>query len=60
MTKDLNITTLNEGHMHEACDRASMLSAMFDDFLTQHPAVMGTPELKEKAEIISSALGDFY
>jgi len=60
MDDDLNKIKLTAGHMHEGCDRAYMLSSMFDEFLLQHPAVMRTPELKEKAETISDALGDFY
>jgi hypothetical protein len=60
MDEDFDKVKLTVGHMHEACDRTFMLSSMFDDFLLQHPAVMGTPELKKKAEAISDALGDFY
>ncbi|MBC17444.1 MAG: hypothetical protein CL942_14395 [Desulfovibrio sp.] len=60
MNEDLNKVKLTADHMHEACDRAFMLSSMFDEFLLQHPAVMGTPDLKKKAEAISNALGDFY
>ena len=60
MEEYLNKVKLTGEHMHEACDRAFMLSSMFDEFLLQHPAVMGTPELKEKADAISDALGGFY
>lgn len=60
MAEDLNNVELTVDHMHEVCDRAFMFSSMFDEFLLQHPAVMGTPNLKEKAEAISDALGDFY
>lgn len=60
MDENLNKVKLTADHVHEACDRAFMLSSMFDEFLLQHPAVMGIPELKEKAGAISDALGDFY
>jgi len=60
MDEDHNTVKLTGGHMHEACDRAFMLSSMFDEFLLQHPAVMGISELKGKAEALSDALGDFY
>lgn len=60
MDENLNKVRLTAEHMHEVCDRAFMLNCMFDEFLLQHPAVMGTPDLKEKAEAIANALGDFY
>ncbi|NJB67124.1 hypothetical protein GGQ74_000764 [Desulfobaculum xiamenense] len=51
---------LTAEHMHEALDRAYVINTMYDQILMQHPAVMGTPKLKEKAEAIAEALASFY
>lgn len=51
---------LDPFHWHEALDRAAILSAMFDEWITEHPAVEQTPALRRKAVKISDALGGFY
>lgn len=45
---------------HEVLDRAYLVSDMFDSYLTVHPFVLATPELKEAAEKLSNILGEFY
>lgn len=60
MNDDLDKVQLTEAYMHEACDRAHIVSSMFDDFLLQHPAVLGVNDLKKKAESISESLAEFY
>lgn len=45
---------------HEVLDRAYMATEIFDGFVATHPFVTAHPELKEKAEKLSEALGEFY
>lgn len=55
-----HIVQLNEGHWIEALHATHMLACIFDDHVLEHPAVVQTSELKEKAEAISFAIGELY
>ncbi|QWC57238.1 hypothetical protein F7D01_09180 [Erythrobacter sp. 3-20A1M] len=45
---------------HEALDRASLLSDMWDRSITEHSFVNDNPTLKAEAERIGEAIGAFY
>lgn len=45
---------------HEVLDRSYVLSDMWDCFLVGHIFTQAHPELREKAELISKLLGEFY
>jgi hypothetical protein len=45
---------------HEALHAASMITAMADDYLAEHPAIMCNPEWKRLADEAVSKLNELY
>lgn len=47
-------------YWHEALDRSSLACDFFHDNVEQHPAIQNSKVMKEKAEVITMAMADFY
>lgn len=45
---------------HDVLHMASVMAAIFEDHLLDHPMVQAVPILKEQAEAIGGRLGGFY
>jgi hypothetical protein len=60
MAKTKSKNRLDEYHWHEALDRAFLAVEWFNEYVEEHPAVRGTPDLRQKAQMVTEQLADFY
>ena len=56
----MNDDDLNDGHFHEALDRAYMLAQVWEQYVLNAPAVQATPALREIAATACTAMNDCY
>lgn len=54
------MAALDAFHAHEVLHGTAMVQEMFDCFIEQHRFTQSDAELKEAAERIGEALGNFY
>ncbi len=60
MSDNPNEPTNTEGYQHEALDRIHVSTETWDEYITQHPFIENNPELKQKADAITTAKFKLY
>lgn len=51
---------LDAFHWHEALDRSFLAFEFFDEYVSQHPTILGTKQLKKEAREISQRMFRLY
>jgi len=59
-TSEVDLTSINDFHRHEALDRAAIFADQFESHVASHPVIALDPDLKLQADEIIARLAALY